>query len=272
MNKNEAESLEPGEPRMTTGKPVGAVLSALRILRHLAESPEPLSSNRIAREVEINPSTCFNILKTLEHEGFIYCDPDTKRHRLGFMLLELPGGVMDNLGYRQMLHPYVEQVARNCEAVASLWVRSGYDRVVLVDTAEGGQSGLVKIVMPIGSRVPLLAGALGRCFAGYGGMPRAELRKLFQGLRMQKPLSFDEFMLEAQAAVRQGYAVDEGNYAQGVTTISSPILDRDSRPIMAISAVKLSATLDDKSIAWIGEQVAQAAAAARKATWTVNIG
>jgi DNA-binding IclR family transcriptional regulator len=247
---------------MTAGKPVGAVVAAVRILRHLAESSEPLSSNRIARELSINPSTCFNILKTLEHEGLVYCDPDSKRHRPGLVLLELAGGAMDQLGYKQMLHPHLERIARDHHLVATLWVRSGYDRVVLVDAADGG--GLVKIVMPIGQRVPLLAGALGRCFAGYNGFTRQELRKLFQRVRWHDAPSFETFMEQAAEAARRGYAIDAGNFAGGVTTISSPILDREGRPIMALSAVTFSTAMDQAEIVATGEDLARAAGIAAR--------
>lgn len=250
-------------PPMPAGKQVGAVTAAVRVLRHLAESSEALSSNRIARELALNPSTCFNILKTLEFEGLVYCDPETKRHRPGLVLLELAGGVMNKLGYRQMLHPRLEDIARTHRVVATLWVRSGYDRVVLVDTADDGSPSAIKIVMPVGQRVPLLSGALGRCFAGHGGFARAELRKLFQKVRWYNAPAFDTFLEEVAEAEARGYAVDAGNFANGVTTISSPILDREGRPVMALSAVALSPKLDPDTIAATGADLAAAALAAR---------
>lgn len=247
---------------MAAGKPVGAVVAAVRILRHLAESSEPLSSNRIARELSLNPSTCFNILKTLQHEGLTWCDGETKRHRLGLSLLELAGGAMDQLGYKEILHPQLERIARAHGVVTTLWVRSGHDRAVLVDVVDGG--GPVKIMMPIGQRVPLLAGALGRCFAGHDGFAKQELRKLFQRVRWHDAPSFEDFMDEAAEAVRRGYAIDAGHLAGGVTTISSPILDREGHPMMALSAVTFSTALDRSALAAAGRDLAQAATAATR--------
>jgi DNA-binding IclR family transcriptional regulator len=248
--------------RMAAGKPVGAVVAAMRVLRHLAESPEPLSSTRIARDLSLNPSTCFNILKTLESEGFVYCDPDTKRHRPGLMLLELAGGAVDKLGFREMLHPQLEQIARDYGVVATLWVRSGYDRVVLVDSAEHGAPSAVKIMMPIGQRVPLLAGALGRCFAGNTNFSKTELRKLFARVRWHQAPGFEEFMEQSAEAAERGYAVDAGHFAPRITAISSPILDRTGQPVMALSAVTFSDALHESDITALGEELAAAAVTA----------
>jgi DNA-binding IclR family transcriptional regulator len=53
-------------PKDVTAEPVvGSVVKALAILRHLAEGPDRCGVNAIAMAVSLNPSSCFNIVKTL---------------------------------------------------------------------------------------------------------------------------------------------------------------------------------------------------------------
>ncbi len=124
--------------------------------------------------------------------------------------------------------------------------------------------------MSVGSRVPLLAGALGRCFAAHTSMSRTELRKLFQRVRWNSAPSFETFLEEAEECARLGYAVDNQNFARGIVTVSAPILDREKRAIMALSAVTLSTAVDKAGIAAIGTDLADAAETARRAIWAMG--
>ncbi|MBP7568356.1 MAG: helix-turn-helix domain-containing protein, partial [Burkholderiaceae bacterium] len=76
-------------------KLVGALVSGLSVLRYLAASGSPVGVTRIARELELNASTCFNLLKTLVHEGLVTFDDDTKTYAIGIGLVELARGALE---------------------------------------------------------------------------------------------------------------------------------------------------------------------------------
>jgi len=128
-------------------KLVGALSSGLAVLRYLAGSGTPVGMARVARDFALNSSTCFNILKTLVHEGAgdlrrrhqDLCD----RHRLG--------GTGE---------PHLQALAANHRVTATLWQRSREERVVLVDLAQNKAT--VRVHMSIGQRLPLYIAALGR--------------------------------------------------------------------------------------------------------------
>ena len=75
-------------------RPVGALVHALRILRHLAAQGTAEGVTTIARATGVNGSTCYNILRTLVAEGVVIFDPATKTYRLGLGLVELAVGVL----------------------------------------------------------------------------------------------------------------------------------------------------------------------------------
>jgi DNA-binding IclR family transcriptional regulator len=120
-----------------------------------------------------------------------------------------------------------------------LWQRISNDRVVLVDHAESDSA--IRIHMSIGQRLPLMIAALGRCMAAHSGLPRAELARIFAGLRWQDAPTFETYMAQVEEAGRRGYAIDDGHYVKGVTTVSAAILGPDGRPSNAISAVGFTA-------------------------------
>lgn len=73
------------------GGSVQAVERALSLLKFIGESPVPVSISEIAKRTEINRTTVWRLVGTLESEGFIEKDFDSKGYRLGYAIFQLTG-------------------------------------------------------------------------------------------------------------------------------------------------------------------------------------
>ena len=242
MIKARAAQQADGSTGPAPPKLVGALVNGLRIVRHLSTTATPLGVNRIARDLAINPSTCFGLLRTLSHEGLVYFDPATKSYSIALGLVELAKGSLEPAAYVRFVKPHLEAIAAQNQVTATLWQRAGKDRVVLVDRAD--HDAAVRVHMSVGQRLPMYVAALGRCMAAYSGLTRAEIKRQFQSLRWENPPTFEQYWSDVEQARIDGYSIDEGHYVRGVTTVSVPVLDEAGRPLMAISAVGFSAQLD----------------------------
>ena len=60
------------------GKPVGAVVGAANVLRVLHASNRPLNASEVARAAGLHRGTAYNILRTLQAEGFVGYDEATR--------------------------------------------------------------------------------------------------------------------------------------------------------------------------------------------------
>jgi len=238
-------------------KEVGAVVAATRILRFLATLRRPAGVSEVARSLTLNPSTCFNILRTLVAEGLLMFDPAAKTYAPGLGMAELAAAALDGGGAVRMARPHLEALAQRFGVTMTLWLRAGTDRVVLVDRAEG--SAVVRVQMSIGQRLPMLIGALGRCMAAHAGLPQEELARRYAALRADALPPFATFLRQVTQAKRQGFAVDADNFVVGITTVSAVVCDGAARPLMAISAVDLSARTDRAAARRLGEALAAAA-------------
>ncbi|MDO8767671.1 MAG: IclR family transcriptional regulator [Burkholderiaceae bacterium] len=239
-------------------KLVGALISGLSILRYLAASSSPIGVSRIAKDLNLNSSTCFNLLKTLVHERLVIFDDTTKTYTIGIGLVELAKGALEQASYVRMLHPHLEEIASRHSVTATLWQRASDERVVLVDRADN--SSAIRVHMSIGQRLPMYIAALGRCMAAFSGLSPAELRRRVSELRWEDGPSFDEYLSDVKEVLKRGYAVDLGNYVKGVSTVSAAVLDSTNRPVMAISAVGFSAQLSAAAIKVLGEDLRDRAA------------
>src|SRR5690606_34381639 len=97
--------------------------------------------------------------------------------------------------------------------------------------------------------LPLYVAALGRCIAAHSGLGKAQLRQAFKSLRWEDPPSFEAYWRSVEEAREKGYAVDQGNFVRGATTVSAVVLDGNGVPIMALSAVGFGAQLTPQRIA-----------------------
>src|SRR3546814_18445205 len=66
---------------------------------------------------------------------------------------------------------------------------------------------------------------MGRCIAARQHLGREDLRRNIEELRWQSPPALDDYARSVADAGR-GWAIDEGNYIKGVTTIAAAIADR----------------------------------------------
>lgn len=236
-------TLETGaEPIDATPKLVPAVESAVRILMLLSELGRPARLTDISKALSLNPSTCLNILRTLASFDFVSADQSTKSYTLGFGIGKLTSSALTKAQIFATVEARMREYAVRNNATVTVWEQEDEDHMLLVLQTVG--RGVLSLSFKPGQRLPLLIGAMGRVMAGYGDLPRKQVRARFDKLRWQGAISFEDYILQAQATAERGWAIDEGNYARSVTTISVPLRSGDGRVRRVCSATFLVPSLD----------------------------
>lgn len=223
-------------------KQVNALARGIAILRYLNSQGEPVGVVQIARDLKINASTCFNLLRTLVHERLAIFDPATKKYSPGLGVLALARGALKQGGHIQLLHPQLEQIADTYKVTVMLWQLTSPDRAMVVDLAEAPTP--VRVQFTVGQRLPSLIGALGRCFAAHLGLPKSRIKTMFRELRWQNPPTFEQYWSDVEDARRNGFAFDVGRYNRNFTTVAAPILASNGIAVMAVSAITFSGDID----------------------------
>lgn len=206
--------------RPSLAKPVGAVTSALEILRCLGRHPEPRRLSEIVRELGLNPSTALNILRTLEHEGLVDLDRETRRYGLGQGLADLAAPLLARDDPSRRFTLALEASAAELGVTVALWRRSG-DEVELEQVAESDAA--MRIAFTVGRRLPMFLGAMGRVVASRGDFTRTALREGFDRVPWASPPDFDQWLAEVSAAGQSGVGIDRGHVNRGVIGIAVPV-------------------------------------------------
>ncbi len=232
--------------RITTDgptKPVTAVSRAALILRHLGRSSDPLGVNRIARELDLIPSTALHILRTLAYEDLVVFDPNTKHYSLGIGILGIARNMLSRSGFVLAAQGYLETIATTFDVTTVGVELDNRDHMVVAALARSKLD--LSIHVNIGSHFPALISATGRCVAAQSNWDLHELERRFKKLHWQQSPEFETWLAEVDAARRDGYAIDDGNYIAGIIVVAALLIRTAGAPTRAVVAVGLAAQLDD---------------------------
>ncbi len=226
------------------------------MLWHLGRHPEGLALSRVARDLDVLPSTCLHILRELVAARLVAFDPEAKLYRLGSGVLTLARQLTHQNRFVQVTQPVLNRLSREFHVGASAQERDGDDEMVVVAAA----SVLPGDMVSPGARTPLFTSASGRLMAAFNDFTEAELRQRFARARWQDAPHIDDWFKDVRAARRAGYASDEGHFRKGITAIAGPVFNLEGRVDRAISITAVSAQLDTKTRKQLAGIVQQAAA------------
>ena len=200
-----------------------SVKKAFEILKAISSSRKGAGVNKIARDLKMAKSTVHGITSILEDIGAIMRDPLTKRYTLGLTLFELGRLAYSQIDLKDLARPIMEELMEKTQESVFLGVLNG-ERVTILDIIESRQD--LKITSPIGTTIPLLAGATGKVFLAC-----MEEEKVKEIIRKKGFIRYTEntitdpekYLQEIRRVREKGYATDYEEYILGVRAVVSPI-------------------------------------------------
>lgn len=229
------------------GKPVGAVVAAAKVLRVLHASERPLNASEVARAASLHRGTAYNILRTLQVEGFVGYDEATRTYAVSLRILEIAYGALRRSGLLDIARPLMHAVSdahRVSIYLSKVLVPSS---LLLLDWV--GAAFRSDLYVTVGRPSPVPAGASGMVMAAFGNSSQAELETQFSQVAWYQKPSFSEFLARVGEAKQAGFAVDRGAMFQGITLVSVPVLSSAWEPLLILTAAGHSHDLGPDALA-----------------------
>lgn len=237
----------------------------MAILRFLAEKNGHANSlSTIARETRTSMSSCFNILKTLTAEGLLSFDPKTKKYALGALTAQFFAAAPRLDDWVRELGDQLRDVAACRDVSCGLWQVRG-DRQLLIAVYDSPNP--TRVHLGLGQRIPLYAGATGRCVVATQGKMRPAMEQIVGALRWQQPPTLDEYAASVEHVRTHGWSLDQNNHIRGVTSVGAPIRAGERSVRYCITATGFSGQHEDDGLAEIGGRLAAIAKIAER-NWT----
>lgn len=222
MKAATATTVSPDPVAPPSKRRIGTVGATVAILRLLARAGMPLSVTAIANYLDLTPSSCFNILKTMTAEGWLIFDDVRKTYVLGAGIVDVMRHALDPENAFELIRSRVEPLATTWRITAGIWRIQG-PRLVLAGHVISSNG--MHIRLNVGQRLPLLIGAAGRCVAAFTNLSPDEIEILFRDTRWQCPLSLDRYRAEVEETRQRGWGLDDGFFIRGATTLAVPVFD-----------------------------------------------
>lgn len=257
VSRSKAPDRATAKSRSVVTRPVPAASRVIAILRLLGKSQTPLGVHAVANALGLIPSTCLHILRVLVDEELVNFDPATKHYELSASILSIAGGVLRRQSFSDLAQPALDEMSREWAATAIGVEAVGLKHMVVVAISKREEG--LRLHTDIGSRFPSLISATGRCIAAFGNFPADEIKRRFRLLRWDDPPAWQDWLADVETTRTKGYAVDDGRYIFGVTTIAAPVFSTaGSRNALVI--VGVSEQLRRIGYANIGEELKRRAA------------
>lgn len=220
---------------MATTKNIQSVERAFSILELFQKTNRPEHSvKEISDFLGLNKSTAFGLINTLTNLGYLYQNPENQKYALSLKLLSFSNTVKVQNIFIRTVHPFLEQLAGKYGETAHCAVEYNYS-AVYIDKVEA--SGSIHIGTQIGTQNDLHCTGVGKCLLAY--MAPERLEHFFSGnlktMTFHTITNSEQLRNEIQKVREQGYALDQEEYAVGLSCVAIPVFSAPDSVAFAIS-------------------------------------
>ena len=214
---------------------VPALYRGIELLGQFTRESRELGGAELARRLDLPRASVFRMLYTLEKAGFLERVGDTGNYRLGIGLLRLGFEYLASMELTEIGTPIIEELRDSTGFSAHLVVRDGAFVVFVAKAA--GRNALFHSIQ-VGARLPAYATALGRLL--LGGLDLPELYSLYPEAPLpsftpKTPKTVPELKQLIDTDRLNGYALSEGGYETGISTVAAPVFNGHQEVIAAIN-------------------------------------
>lgn len=228
-----------------------------RILKSISRSPQGLTISELSQHLGISKSTVHGIAAALGELGAITREPESRRFHLGPTLFELGRAAYSRIDVTSVARPHMQHLMDQTRESVFLGIRN-QAHVTIVDSVESTND--LKITSPIGTTIPLLAGAVGKIFLAEMAEDRvaALLKKGLPRFTERSITDPRHYSRQLQQARQVGHAVDDEEYIPGVRAVAAPIRS-DHDLLAAIWVVGFTPSMGDGKLQTVAEATMAAA-------------
>ncbi|MFQ5612535.1 MAG: IclR family transcriptional regulator [Anaerolineae bacterium] len=222
---------------------VASLARGLSIMSAFSDETPSFSLTEIAHRLNLNKTTAFRLISTLQALGYVERDERTRNYRPGREILRLGFVVVNGMEVRQVAKPYLDRLAEESGETANLSVLDGSE-VIYVDRTRARS--FLGITLQIGTRLPAYCTSAGKVHLAY--LPLADLEDILAATvweaRTPYTLTTPRALLADLERVRQrGYAVNAEELTPGMCAVAAPVFSSEGAVAAAVDITMFTGRL-----------------------------
>lgn len=236
----------------------GVIGKAIALMNYMAQEGKPCGVSDLSRELDMPKATVHRVLGMLCCESAAVKDEDG-RYRIGPCVLLWSEGYRAGSGIVELVRPWLEKLSKLSRETIHLSV---YEHGMAYYAARIDSTQNIGVVLRwshLGTTLPLYCTAAGRSI--LASLSEDELSAYFHRTDMKKRTDRTETSEDALRKMldkvrAQGYAEENQENEENIRCVGAAIINRDSRPIAAISMTAPTFRFTDYDSMKYGEAIA----------------
>jgi IclR family transcriptional regulator, pca regulon regulatory protein len=227
---------------------VEALGRGLALLDCFIEDLGPHALSELSRRVGLGLPTTLRLIRTLEEAGYVRQDPETKRYRLSWKMLQLQDVTASILDYADVARPYLEDLAA---ALGESTGMSVLDNTEIRHAIRVSSSRIISANIPPGALFPPHATAMGKVLlAALEPSVVRELaaRRPFERFTATTVTDVDELLAQLAGIARHGYAASNEEWEAGLRSLAAPVHGHDGRVVAAVCVIVVRPGITTRSM------------------------
>ncbi|KMY44489.1 hypothetical protein AC622_09710 [Bacillus sp. FJAT-27916] len=237
---------------------VPALENAFSILRLLSRNRFKESTiTEISNALNLNPATCYRLLRVMEEMAVVRYMEDKKRYTLGPYLVVLGERAKEHLDYLLIIQPYLERLAKDTQMTAILVNKINDRKLAIVSKAEASDFG---VTVSVGRHFSISDGSFGLCLLAYlDKEKRKDILHAGTGLKTYTETEIEAMEKELDTLKKRGYHITYGEYVKGLCGIAAPLLTHGDKVEMSIELIGFTSRHDKADLEGKGLLIKEAA-------------
>ncbi|WP_169736636.1 IclR family transcriptional regulator [Pseudonocardia spinosispora] len=231
---------------------VPAVTNAVRLLERIArEWPEPVATGVLIEDLQLNRSTCYNILGTLQRAGWAASRGERAGWWLGPRLLALADVSQDWVS--EVVQVELDSLSKRLGYLSFAVRRHGSGEYSVLAKSDAGSG--VRITVGVGDVFPFSAPAIMRAFLAWSDPDEVDQLVVKHGVTAftRETVVEPSALRDVLATTRdRGYGTSVREYDLGQSGVSAPVFDERGRVTIALCSLAFSSDLNESTVANAG--------------------
>lgn len=234
--------------------PISSVVRALKVLKLFDQEHREMSLTDISQRAGITKSSVLRILDSLESEGFVRRNAESKKYILGIELFKLGNNGYQFADFKSLTYLIVKKIVDETGLMAHIGIVDDFQILVISKIWPLNGSDAMALISVVGGVVPAHCTGVGKVLLAYSDpKTRDEIldRCQFESYTPNTITSRKVLEKELQQVRVQGYAQNNGEHESYIRCTTYPIFNSRNRILAALSLTGLEQiveSLDPKVI------------------------
>ena len=217
------------------------LLKAVDILDCFEDDRTEIGIKGIAEQIGMPQSSVYRIIQSLEFTGLIFQNKENKKYCLGPKMVQMSKKVDCLEEYIAIAVKYMEELNSKCDETINLAI-ADCDSIINVHKVDSSQ--LLRPNFVSWLKYPICTTGLGKVLLAEKST--ATLKWIYELHQDEIGKTFEEFKDEIKTVKKQGFALDDEEFNEGLRCAAAPIYGHGGNIMFSMSISAPTIRMDDE--------------------------